>query len=167
MGLVFRRGMWSCSGESGTRMRSYYQATARQLPCHLFIPAYFAVFFHSFTSFVVGYYFVWCIEIALFEAYTFDVPYRTEMATVERWKFVNMFVTENFPVILSIAKLPTRVAFWVLDWSAFGVAVASVSYWVAFVLSATPVTTTVVLILWNAVVWGGEMQTDGWGKVKL
>ena len=60
-----------------------------------------------------------CFEIALFEAYTFDVPSRTEMATVERWTFVNMFVTENFPVILAIAKLPTRVAFLVLDWSAF------------------------------------------------
>ena len=57
-----------------------------------------------------------------------------------------MFVTENFPAILAIAKLPTRVAFWVLDWSAFGVAVASISHWVAFVLSAAPVTTPVVLI---------------------
>ena len=68
------------------------------------------------------------------------------MATIERWKFFNMFVTENFSVILAITKLPTRVAFWVLDWSAFGVAVASVSYWVAFVLSAAPVTTPVILI---------------------
>ena len=68
------------------------------------------------------------------------------MATVDRWTIVNMFVTENFPVILAIAKLPTRVAFWVLDWSAFSVAVPSVSYWVAFVLSAAPVTTPVILI---------------------
>ena len=75
------------------------------------------------------------------------MPYRTEMATVDRWTFVNMFVTKNFPVILAIAKLPKRVAFWVLDCSAFGVAVASVSHWVAFVLSTAPVTTPVVLIL--------------------
>ena len=63
-----------------------------------------------------------------------------------------MFVTENFPVIIAIAKLPTRVAFWVLDLSAFGVAAASVSYWVAFVLSAALVTTPIVLIFSNATV---------------
>ena len=74
------------------------------------------------------------------------------MATVERWTFVNMFVTENFPVILAIAKLPTRVAFLVLDWSAFGVATASVSHWVTYVLSAAPVTTHDVLIFLNAIV---------------
>ena len=68
------------------------------------------------------------------------------MATVERWTFVNMFVTENFPVILAIKKPPTRVAFWVLDWSTFGVAADSVSHWVAFVLSAALVTTPVILI---------------------
>ena len=63
-----------------------------------------------------------------------------------------MFVTENFAVILAVAKIPTRVAFCVLDWSAFGVAVASSSYWVAFVVSAASVTTTVVIIFWNATV---------------
>ena len=68
------------------------------------------------------------------------------MATVERWTFVNIFVTENFPVILAIANLSMRVAFWVMDWSAFGVAAASVYYWVAFFLSAAPVTNPVVLI---------------------
>ena len=56
------------------------------------------------------------------------MPSRTEIANVERWTFVNMFVTENFLVILAIAMLPTRVAFWVLDWSAFGVAAASISH---------------------------------------
>ena len=74
------------------------------------------------------------------------------MATVERWKFVNMFVTENFAVILAVAKLPTRVAFWVLDWGAFGVVAASISYWVAFFVSATSVATPVVLFFWNATV---------------
>ena len=68
------------------------------------------------------------------------------MATVERWTFVNIFITEKFPVIIAIAKLPTRVTFWVLDWSAFGVAAASVSHWVVFVLSAASVTTPVILI---------------------
>ena len=90
--LVFRGGMWSCSGGSGAMMRYYWQATARDSPWHLFIPEYFAVFVHSFTSFVFGYNFVWCFEIALFESYNFDVPSRTETATVERWTFVNMFV---------------------------------------------------------------------------
>ena len=72
------------------------------------------------------------------------------MATFERWTFVNMFVTENFALILAVTKLPTRVAFWVLDWSEFGVATASVSYWVEFVVSADSVATSVVLFFWNA-----------------
>ena len=80
------------------------------------------------------------------------MPSRTEIANVERRTFVNMFVTENFAVILVVAKFPTRVAFWVLDWSAFGVAAASVSYWVVFVVSAASVTTPVFLIFWNATV---------------
>ena len=46
------------------------------------------------------------------------------MATVEKWMFVNMFVAENFAVILAVAKLPTMIAIWVLDWSAFTVATA-------------------------------------------
>ena len=33
------------------------------------------------------------------------------MATVELWTFVNMFVTENFAVILAVAELPTRLCF--------------------------------------------------------
>ena len=66
--------------------------------------------------------------------------------------FVNMFVTENFAVILAVAKFPARVAFWVLDWSAFGVAAASVSYWVAFVVSVASVSNPAVLIFWNATV---------------
>ena len=63
-----------------------------------------------------------------------------------------MFVTENFAVILAIMKFPTSVAFWVLDCSVFGVAAASVSYWVAFVVSSSSVTTLVVLIFWNATI---------------
>ena len=63
-----------------------------------------------------------------------------------------MFVTENFAVILAVEKFPTRVAFWVLDWSVFGVAADYVSYWVVFVVSAASVTTPVVLIFWNATV---------------
>ena len=61
------------------------------------------------------------------------------MATVERWTFVNMFVTENFAVILAVTKVPTRVAFWVLDCIALVVAAASVSYWVVFFVSAASV----------------------------
>ena len=80
------------------------------------------------------------------------MPSTTDMATVERWKFVNIFVPENFAVILAVANLPTRVAFWVLDWSTFGVAAASVSYWVACVVSTASVVTPVVLIFWNAAV---------------
>ena len=67
-------------------------------------------------------------------------------------EFCQYFVTENFAVILAVAKFPTRVAFWVLDCSAFGVAAASVSYWVGFVVSAASVTTPVILILWNVMV---------------
>ena len=74
------------------------------------------------------------------------------MANVERWTFVNMLVTEKFAVILAVAKLPMRVAFWVLDWSAFGVATASISYWVEFVVFAASVATPVVLIFWNTTV---------------
>ena len=74
------------------------------------------------------------------------------MAIVEQWTFFNMFVTENFAVILAVAKFPTRVAFWVLEWSAFGVAAASVSYWVASVVSAASVTTPVFIIFWHATV---------------
>ena len=74
------------------------------------------------------------------------------MATVEQWTFVNIFVNENFAVILALTKLPTRVAFWVLDWSAFGVVAASVSYFVVFVVSAASVNTPVVIIFWNATV---------------
>ena len=74
------------------------------------------------------------------------------MATVELWTFVNMFVTENFAVVIAIAKFPMRVAFWVLDWSTFGVTAASVSCWVAFVVSSASVATTVVLIFWIATV---------------
>ena len=62
------------------------------------------------------------------------------------------FFTENFAVILAVAKLPARVPFWVLDWSAFGVAADSVSYWVSFVVSAASVNTPVVLIFWNTTV---------------
>ena len=74
------------------------------------------------------------------------------MATVERWTFVNMFVAEKFALILAVAKLPTMIAFWVLDWSAFIVAAASVSYWVAFVVSVASVSNPAVLIFWNATV---------------
>ena len=74
------------------------------------------------------------------------------MATVERWSFVNMFVAENFVVILAVAKLPTMIAFWVMDWSAFTVAAASFSYWVAFFVSAASVSTSVVPFFWNATV---------------
>ena len=74
------------------------------------------------------------------------------MATVERWKFVNIFVPENFAVVLAVAKLSRMIAFLVLDWSAFTVAAASVSYWVAFVVSAASVSTSVVPILWNTTV---------------
>ena len=74
------------------------------------------------------------------------------MAIVEQWTFFNMFVTENFAVILAVAKFPTRVSFWVLEWSAFGVATASVAYWVVFVVYAASVTTPVFLIFWHATV---------------
>ena len=74
------------------------------------------------------------------------------MATVERWTFVNMFVTENFAVILAVTKVPTRVPFWVLDCSALVVAADSVSYWDVFVVSAASVTTSVFPIFWNATV---------------
>ena len=33
------------------------------------------------------------------------------MATVERWMFVNMFVAENFAVVLVVKKLPTMSLF--------------------------------------------------------
>ena len=45
------------------------------------------------------------------------MPSRTDMATFERWTFVNMFVAENFVVVLAVANLPTMIAFLVLDWS--------------------------------------------------
>ena len=95
---------------------------------------------------------MWCFEVALFEARTFYVPSSNNMATVERWTFVNMFVAENFAVVLAVAKLPTMIVFWVLGWSSFTVAPASVSYWVAFVVSAASVSTSIVPIFWNATV---------------
>ena len=57
-----------------------------------------------------------------------------------------MFVAGNFAVVLAVAKLPTMIAFWVLDWSVFTVATASVYYWVAFVVSAASISTSVVTI---------------------
>ena len=74
------------------------------------------------------------------------------MVTAEKWTFVNMFVAENFVVVLAVAKFPTMIAFWVLDWSAFTVAAASVSYWVAFVVSASFVCTSTVPVFWNTTV---------------
>ena len=74
------------------------------------------------------------------------------MATVERWTFVNMFVTEKFAVILAVAKLPTMIGFWVLDRSAFTAAAAPVSYWIVFVVSTASVSDSVVLIFWNATI---------------
>ena len=63
-----------------------------------------------------------------------------------------MFETEKFAVILDVAKLPTMIAFWVLERSAFTVAAASVSYWVVFVVSAASVSTYIVPIFWNTTV---------------
>ena len=71
------------------------------------------------------------------------------MATVEGWTFVDIFVTENFAVVLAVAKLPTMIAFWVLDWSSFTVATASVSYWGAFVVPIASISTSIVRILWK------------------
>ena len=66
--------------------------------------------------------------------------------------FVNMFVAENFAVVLVITKLPTMIAFWVLDWSALTVAAASIYYWVVFVVFAASVSTYIFPIFWNTTV---------------
>ena len=74
------------------------------------------------------------------------------MTTLERWKFVDMFVAKNFAVVLAVAKLPTMIAFWVLDWSSFTVATASVSYWGAFVVPIASISTSIVRIFWKTTI---------------
>ena len=74
------------------------------------------------------------------------------MATIEWWRFVNIFVAGNFAVVLAVAKLPTMIEFCVLDWNAFTITVTSVSYWVAFVFYAASVYTSIIPIVWNTTV---------------
>ena len=80
------------------------------------------VLVHSEADFIVGYDFMGGFEVALLEAYTFDVPAGAYMDVIEGWTLVNKFIAEGFEVVFTVAKFPATISFGVLDGGSFVVA---------------------------------------------